>query len=68
MNRKQHIRTFTPGERVMHQGKEAEVLDVYPNSVVIRIGRNTYKTVLPGDIELCGPDGKEPRGEEVRFG
>lgn len=53
---------------VIHDGKEAEVIDTYPTSITIRIGRNTYKSVLPGEIQRCGPDGGEPRGEEVRFG
>jgi hypothetical protein len=60
--------TFLPGEKVRHKGKDAEVLDVYPKSVTIRIGRSTYKTVPTGELELCGPDGEAPRGEEVRFG
>ena len=69
MNRKQHYsHTFLPGDKVLYDGKEAEVVDTYPTSITIRIGRNTYKSVLPGEIQRCGPDGKEPRGEEVRFG
>ena len=60
---------FLPGETVIHQGKKAEVIDTYASGgVLIRVGMNTYKTVLPGDIEPCGPDGGEPRGTEVRFG
>lgn len=59
---------FLPGDHVLHQGKEAEVLDVYPKSVMIRIGRNTYKTVGHGEIEPCGPDGGPVPGTDVRFG
>ena len=59
---------FQQGDRVLHKGKEAEVLDVYTNSVMIRIGRNTYKTVSPGEIEPCGPDGGPVPGNDVRFG
>ena len=56
------------GDHVLHQGKDAEVLDVYPKSVMIRIGRNTYKTVSAGELEPCGPDGGPISGTDVRFG
>ena len=59
---------FLPGDQVLHQGQKAEVVDAYPTSITIRIGRNTYKSVLPGELQRCGPDGEEPRGTEVRFG
>lgn len=60
---------FLPGEHVLHEGKKAEVVDTYASGgVLIRIGAKTYKAVLPGEIQLCGPDGDAPRGEEVRFG
>lgn len=59
---------YLPGEHVLHQGEEAEVVDVYPKSIMIRIGRNTYKTVLPGQVEPCGPDGGSVPGNDVRFG
>ena len=60
---------FLPGEQVLHDGKKAEVVDTYANGgVLIRIGSRTYKAVLPNEIQLCGPDGDAPRGEEVRFG
>lgn len=69
MNRKrQCVHTFLPGDRVIHDGKEAEVIDTYPASITIRIGRNTYKSVLPGEIQRCGPDGNEPRDPKVHFG
>ncbi len=70
MNRKQHYsHTFLPGDKVLHDGKEAEVVDTYASgAILIRIGSRTYKSVLPGEIQLCGPDGDEPRGSEVRFG
>ena len=51
------------------RGRKAEVVETYANgSVLIRIGSRTYKSVQHGEIQLCGPDGDEPRGEEVRFG
>lgn len=60
---------FLPGERVLHEGKDAEVVDAYANGgILIRIGSRTYKSVLPGELEYCGPDGGEPRGLDVRFG
>lgn len=62
-------RRYLPGEKVIHNGEQAEVIDTYASgSVMIRIGANTYKTVRPGELQMCGPDGGEPRGEEVRFG
>lgn len=63
------LRKFLPGEAVLHDGKKAEVVDTYASgAILIRIGSRTYKSVLPGEIQLCGPDGDEPRGSEVRFG
>ena len=63
------LRKFLPGESVLHDGKKAEVVDTYASgAILIRIGSRTYKSVLPGEIQLCGPDGDEPRGSEVRFG
>lgn len=60
---------FLPGEKVLNEGKKAEVVSTYANgSVLIRIGSRTYKSVQPGEIQLCGPDGNEPRGAEVHFG
>lgn len=60
---------YLRGDKVIHGGKTAEVVDTYANgALLIRIGRNTFKTVLPGEVQLCGPDGNEPRGPEVRFG
>lgn len=65
---KEITRKFLPGEKVRYKGQDAEVLDVYPNTIVVRIGRNTYKSVKHGELEVCGPDGDKPRGEEVCFG
>ena len=59
---------YLPGEHVLHQGEEAEVVDVYPKSIMIRIGRNTYKSVSPGELEPCAPDGGPVPGKDVRFG
>ena len=62
-------RRYLPGEKVIHNGEQAEVIDTYASgSVMIRIGNKTYKTVQPGELQMCGPDGGAPRGEEVRFG
>lgn len=69
MNRQDKQRRYLPGEKVLHQGEQAEVIDTYASgSVMIRIGTKTYKTVQPGELQVCGPDGGAPRGEEVRFG
>ena len=65
---KETIHRFLPGEKARYKGQDAEVLDVYPNTIVIRIGRNTYKSVKHGELEVCGPDGEAPHGTEVRFG
>lgn len=69
MNGQDEQHKFLPGEKVLMRGRKAEVVETYANgSVLIRIGSRTYKSVQPGEIQLCGPDGYEPRGEEVRFG
>lgn len=60
---------YLPGEKVIHNGEQAEVIDTYASgSVMIRIGNKTYKAVQPGELQMCGPDGGAPSGEEVRFG
>lgn len=69
MNGQDEQHKFLPGEKVLMRGRKAEVVETYANgSVLIRIGSRTYKSVQPGEIQPCGPDGDEPRGEEVRFG
>lgn len=69
MNGQGEQHKFLPGEKVLMRGRKAEVVETFANgSVLIRIGSRTYKSVQPGEIQLCGPDGDEPRGEEVRFG
>lgn len=51
------------------RGRKAEVVETYANgSVLIRIGARTYKSVQPGELDLCGPDGNEPRDPKVHFG
>ena len=62
-------RRYLPGEKVIHNGEQAEVIDTYASgSVMIRIGSETHEAVQPGERQMCGPDGGAHRGEEVRFG
>ena len=69
MNGQDEQHKFLPGEKVLMRGRKAEVVETYANgSVLIRIGSRTYKSVHPGELDLCGPDGGEPRDPKVHFG
>mgnify|MGYP007070000896 CR=1 FL=1 len=40
------------GEQVLYNGKPAHVVTVTDHSVMLRIGKSSYKTVLLAEVEL----------------
>ena len=49
--------SFEQDEVVLLRGKPVHVISASPHSLTVRIGRNSFKTVLPVEVELidaCG--------------